>query len=177
MGPITFRRLAEDDLALLHRWLQDPDVVRWWEGDDVSWEAVQRDYGPGSPDPPEHWLALVDGVEVGWLQCYPALDDPEESEAWFAHGVRRSAAGIDYLIGAPANRGRGLGALLIGRFVEEIVFGRHPAWTQVCASPLAANTASWRALEKAGFRPVATLDDATGPCTLMVRDRSSSGAS
>ena len=29
---ITFRRLVEDDLGLLHWWLNEPGVVRWWVG-------------------------------------------------------------------------------------------------------------------------------------------------
>jgi acetyl esterase/lipase len=34
---VTFRRLTDDDLPLLHDWLNESGVVRWWEGDDVSW--------------------------------------------------------------------------------------------------------------------------------------------
>ena len=45
MVTITFRRLVDADLPMLHGWLNDPKVVEWWEGDDVSWEAVVRDYG------------------------------------------------------------------------------------------------------------------------------------
>lgn len=30
---ITFRPL-NDDLPVLHGWLNDPAVVQWWEGDD-----------------------------------------------------------------------------------------------------------------------------------------------
>jgi len=50
---LTFRRLADDDLPVLHRWLNEPGLVRWWEGDDVSWQAVVRDYGSANPDPTE----------------------------------------------------------------------------------------------------------------------------
>lgn len=172
---LAFRRLHNDDLPRLHRWLNEPGVVRWWEGDDVSWEGVVRDYGQPSPDATEHWLAAVDGREVGWIQCYPAADEPEEAEQWFAAGIDPAAAGIDYLLGATEDRGRGVGSAMIRRFVDEVVFGRHPAWTQACAAPLEANEASWRALAKAGFRYVATLDDPLGPCRLMARDRGVTG--
>ena len=36
----AFRPLTDDDLPLLHAWLNEPGVVEWWEGDDVSWDAV-----------------------------------------------------------------------------------------------------------------------------------------
>lgn len=168
---ITFRRLVDDDLPLLHRWLNEPGVVQWWEGDDVSWDAVVRDYGSACADGVEHWLASIDGRAVGWIQCYAAADDPEESEAWWALGIDRDAAGIDYLVGEPTDRGHGVGSAMIRAFVADVVFGLHPAWTQACAAPYAANTASWRALEKAGFTFVGIVDDDDGPCRLMAVDR------
>lgn len=172
---VTFRRLVDDDLPMLHRWLQNPGVVRWWEGDDVSWDAVVDHDGSGSADPVEHWVAAVDGRPVGWIQCDAAADDPAEAEAWWTLGVDRSAAGIDDLIGAPADRGRGLGAGMLRAFVAEVVFGGHPGWTQACAAPYAANEASWRALSRAGFRCVGVVDDDDGPCNLMVVDRPAGG--
>lgn len=170
---LTFRRLTDDDLPLLHRWLNEPGVVRWWEGDDVSWEAVVRDYGSGSQDPTEHWLATLGDRPVGWIQCYLAADyaGEDEPEAWFRLGVERTAAGIDYLIGEPVDRGGGLGSAMIRAFVDDVVLPLHPAWTSVCASPLAANVASLRALEKAGFVPRGEFDSDEGLCRLMVRRR------
>ena len=170
---VSFRRLVDDDLPMLHRWLNEPGVVRWWEGDDVSWDAVVRDYGSTCTDPVEHWIASVDGRDVGWIQCYAAADEPDETEPWFALGIRRDAAGIDYLVGEPADRGCGRGSAMIRAFVVDVVFGLHPEWSQACAGPYAANTASWRALEKAGFRFVGIGDDADGPCRLMAIDRES----
>ncbi len=172
---VTFRRLTDDDLSMLHRWLNEPGVMRWWEGDDVSWEGVVRDYGSGNGDPTEHWLASIDGDDVGWIQCYLAADSPEESAQWWALGVQATAAGIDYLVGEPARRGRGVGSAMIRAFVEDVVFGLHPGWSQACAAPYAANVASWRALERAGFRFVGIVEDEDGPCRLMVADRPAGG--
>ena len=168
---MTFRRLEDGDLPMLHRWLNEPGVVQWWEGDDVSWDAVVRDYGSGNPDPAEHWIASIGGRDVGWIQCYAAADEPDETAAWWALGVEQSAAGIDYLIGDPGERGRGVGSSMIRAFVADVVFGRHPEWPQAAAAPFAANTASWRALEKAGFRFAGVVEDDDGPCRLMVIDR------
>ena len=57
---------------------------------------------------------------------------------------------------------------MIRSFIDEIVLGRHPTWTQAAAAPLIANVASWRALEKAGFRFVGEVQDKFGPARLMV---------
>ncbi len=158
---------------MLHRWLNEPGVVRWWEGDDVSWGAVARDYGSTATDPTEHWIASVGGRPVGWVQCYAAADYAGEDEVrrWWALGVHRTAGGIDYLVADPGRRGTGLGSTMIRAFTHDIAFGRHPAWTQVCASPREANVASWRALEKAGFRHAGSFRDEHGPCRLMVLRR------
>lgn len=168
---VTFRRLVDADLPLLHRWLNEPGVVRWWEGDDVSWDAVVKDYGEADRDATEHYVAVVDGRDVGWIQCWDVNDEPDESGPWFALGVERTAAGIDYLLGEPGDRGHGLGSAVIRAFVDDIVFGAHPHWTQAAAGPFEANEASWRALAKAGFTYAGTIDDPEGPCRLMVRER------
>lgn len=168
---VGFRRLAEDDLPQLHRWLNEPGVVRWWEGDDVSWEGVVRDYGSAPSDSTEHWIASIDGRDVGWIQCYAVVDSPEEAEQWWALGAHHTAAGIDYLVGDPSDRGRGLGSTVIRAFVAEVVFGLHPGWSQACAAPYTGNVGSWRALEKAGFRFAGIVEGNDGPSRLMVADR------
>ncbi len=169
-----FRRMdRESDLPLLHRWLRDPRVVRWWEGEDVSWPAVWRDYGPTSDDNVEHWIATLDGTDIGWIQCYAVSDYAryEETAAWLRAGVPWTTAGIDYLVGESSLRGRGIGTAMIEGFVEHVVFGQHLEWTHAAASPVTANLASWRALDRAGFRTWATLPFPDGPCRLMVRPR------
>ena len=174
----TFRPLAERDLPTMHRWLNDPAVVEWWEGDDVSPEAVARDYGPGHGDPVEHWIALRDGRPLGWLQCYTAADLlEEETWHWAEHIDLSTTAGIDYLVGEQVARGRGLGSAMIGAFVREVVFAQHPEWARVAAGPFRANVASWKALERAGFFRCAVLDDEDGPCVLMVMERPPEAAS
>ncbi len=170
---VSFRRLAGADLPMLHEWLNEPGVVQWWEGDDVSWEAVVRDYDPHADDTTEHWIALLDDRPIGWLQCYPAAHEPDECALWLPLGIDRAAAGIDYLVADPADRGRGVGTAIISAFVREVVFGLHPDWTQACASPFVANEASWRALERAGGHFVGIIDDGTGPCRLVTFDRKS----
>lgn len=168
---MAFRPLGAGDLEVLHRWLNEPGVVHWWEGNDVSWPAVVAAYGPDRDDTTEHYLALVDGSPVGWIQCYAPDDDDEDAAQWYRLGVPRSTAGIDYLVGEPSARGTGLGSAMIRAFVDQVVFATHPDWTHVAASPFAANVASCRALEKAGFRFIGTFDDPDGPCSVYVCGR------
>lgn len=175
-GRISFRRVERPDLPLLHRWLNEPGVVRWWEGDDVSPAAVERAHGPPPAgrdvrdDGTWHFLALLDREAVGWIQCCDLTGD-KEAAAWFATGLPASTGGIDYLVGDPARRGQGIGSAMIAAFVDDVVFAAHPGWTHVAADPAVANVASWRALARAGFRHVDDIDSAHGPCRLMARAR------
>ncbi|BCJ41035.1 aminoglycoside N(6')-acetyltransferase [Actinoplanes ianthinogenes] len=152
----TFRRVGTGDFELLARWLSHPHVARWWNHE-WSAEAVERDFGPSArgEEPNEDWLALLAGRPVGLVQRCLWTDYPEYlAEMAPVYPVPPGAVSIDYLIGEPGDVGRGLGTAMIAAFVAR-------TWADLSESscivvPVArANRASWRALERAGFVPVA----------------------
>jgi aminoglycoside 6'-N-acetyltransferase len=149
---ITFRRLTASDFALLRGWLANPHVARWWNHD-TSPEGVARDFGPAArrEEPSEDLLALDDGRPFGLVQRSRLADYPEYL-AEFASivDVPAGALTIDYLIGEPDRAGRGLGTAMI-RAVVARSWNDHPRAPAVLVAVVAANVASWRALEKAGF--------------------------
>lgn len=61
-----------------------------------------------------------------------------------------TATGIDYLIGEADLTGRGLGTVSIATFTR-LAFARYRPIGIVAVAVSQANTASWRALEKAGY--------------------------
>ncbi|MEU3263200.1 GNAT family N-acetyltransferase [Streptomyces bacillaris] len=156
---ITWRRLAEDDFPLLTSWLEQPHVARWWNHE-TSPEAVERDFGPAvrREEPAEVLLALLDGVPVGLLQYCRLADYPEYvAELAPLIEVPAEALTIDYLIGDPQLVGQGLGPRMI-RSALRSIWHDHPRATCVLVPVVAANRASWRALEKAGLLRVASGD-------------------
>lgn len=170
----TFRRLAESDLPLLHTWLNEPGVAPWWTSDDLSWEGVVDEHTKSirGEEPLDEYIADLDGRPFGWIQTYAIDDDPEYAEAIAAVGCPTAGlAGVDYTIGDPADRGRGLGARMVRAFLDAVVFGEHPEWERACAGPDPANRRSIRVLEKAGFRFAGDIDTCDGPEHLMVIDR------
>ena len=68
--------------------------------------------------------------------------------------VPDGALTIDYLLGDPATYGKGLGSAMIVAMASRS-FDEFADAPTVLVSVVAANAASWRALEKAGFRRVA----------------------
>jgi aminoglycoside 6'-N-acetyltransferase len=155
---VELRPLTRADLPLLCRWLAEPLVVRWWHHDS-SPEAVERDFGPSLDG------ADVTALYLGWAACwtpdgapapfglvqvYPVEAYPEYV-AEFADvcPVPPGALSIDYLVGEPGARGRGLGAGLVAAAVAR-GFTDHPGADDVIVPVARGNTASWRALRRAG---------------------------
>jgi len=148
---VELRRLAREDFPLLSRWLAEPLVARWWD-DDPSLEAVERQYGPSvdGDDPTAVYLGVHEGRPIGLVQVYAFANEPESlAELAAICDVPPGALSIDYLIGEPDARGRGLGAAMIAAAVAR-GFADHPDAEDVLVPVVAGNVASWRALERAG---------------------------
>ncbi|SDQ12304.1 GNAT family N-acetyltransferase [Quadrisphaera sp. DSM 44207] len=158
-GVLAWRPLAAEDLPLLATWLAEPGVARWWHHE-TSLAAVERDFGPSvrGEEPGEDLVVLLDGAPVGLLQRSRIRDHAEDLEQFAALvDVPEHAMTIDYLIADPALRGRGLGTRVVAAAVAR-TWVEHPDAEAVLVAVVAANTASWRALEKAGFTRVAEGD-------------------
>jgi aminoglycoside 6'-N-acetyltransferase len=146
--------MQRDDLPLLARWLQQPHVSEWWRDEPRGLPGVEAKYGPciGGPDPTELFVVEADGRAVGMAQCYRIADEPEWARVFDGIVEVSDASGIDYLIGDPDATGRGVGTATIAAMVA-LVFGR-PLAACIVVTVQQANVASWRALERAGFRRV-----------------------
>lgn len=152
----TFERLTREDFGLLAGWLAEPHVARWWNHE-TSPEAVEDDFGGviDGDENAEDYVALLDGRPIGLIQYCRFHDYPEYvAEMAEVYPVGPTAAAIDYLIGDPSSVGRGVGTAMIQAFVERI-WATAPEVDHLVVPVNTANVASWRALEKAGFRVVA----------------------
>lgn len=153
---MTWRPLVSADLPLLADWLREPQVARWWNHESSA-EAIERDFGPSvrGEEPGEDLVVSLEGRPVGLVQRSVIRDYPEDFLEFDAIvDVPEGAVELDYLIGDGALRGRGLGARMIGAVIEDTwnAYSDAPA---VPVAVVAANIASWRALEKAGLRRIA----------------------
>jgi len=141
---------------LLAEWLREPQVARWWNHEYTP-EAVERDFGPSvrGEEPGEDLVVSLDGQPFGLLQRSAIHDYPEEvAEFESIIDVPEGAIELDYLIGVAALRGRGLGSRMLSAAVQS-TWSDYPAAPTVLVAVVAANTASWRALEKAGLQRTA----------------------
>lgn len=155
-GALNWRRLTAVDLPLLAQWLREPQVARWWNHESAP-EAVERDFGPSvrGEEPGEDLIVSLGGEPVGLVQRSVIGDYPEDLVQFAAIvDVPEGALEVDYLIGDAARRGRGLGPRMIAAVVED-TWQAYPDAPAVLVAVVAANVASWRALEKAGLRRIA----------------------
>jgi aminoglycoside 6'-N-acetyltransferase len=155
-GDFTFRPLARADFVTLRQWLRTPHVARWW-ADDSSDEDLEAMYGGciDGTEPAEVFIAEHAGRAIGLVQRFriDAYSQYREELAALAEIPARSSS-IDYLIGPEDAIGRGWGTGLIRAFTA-LLWREDAAAVAIVVPVHAANRASWRALERAGFQRVA----------------------
>ena len=140
---ITFRKLAEADLPLMHRWLNTTHVREWYKvlgKNEPALQTVADKYLPRiyGRDPVNCYLVLYDTRPVAYIQSAVIVD-------------AINVTGIDTFIGEVDFLHKCFGAVYIRKFLKEIVF-QEPEITCCSIDPEPANKIAIRAYEKAGFR-------------------------
>jgi RimJ/RimL family protein N-acetyltransferase len=157
-GKITFRPLRENDLSLLHRWLNTPHVSEWWSVDgnhNPTLEEVAAHYTPRitAVENVDCYIIHYEGKPIGMIQSYDLDKEPEEK---ILFGLGGKCTGLDMLIGEEDYAHRGLGAVIIRSFLRDIVFERVETECAVI-DPSSDNKIARRAYEKAGFKYLRTV--------------------
>ena len=158
---------VERDLPLIGRWINDPTVATFWElaGTERVTEAHLRSQldGDGRSVP---CLGVLAGTPMSYWEIYRADLDPLARH----YPARPHDTGLHLLLGGAADRGRGLGSVLL-RAVANLVLDNRPSCARVVAEPDLRNTPSVSAFLSAGFRFSGEVDLPAKRAALMVRDR------
>ena len=155
----VFRPMSAGDLSLVQRWLEMPEVVRWWGRADEQYALVSGDLDHPDMD---QFIVVLGEQPFGYIQCYPL-------STWNqGFGSQPSATrGIDQFIGEPDMIGRGHGSGFIRQFVDALLGQGIP---RVVTDPDPDNVRAVRACARAGFRRERLVDTPDGRALLMVRD-------
>ena len=164
-GMFTLRPLDPvTDVEMLHDWMNDPAVARFWELDGPIRRLVGHldEQFTGTHSRP--YLGLVDGEPMSYWELYRAQDD--RIAAYY--DARPGDAGLHLLLGLARFRGIGLGRHLIEAVSSWQLDA--PETSRVVAEPDVRNIASLRAFEQAGFRRTHDIDLPEKRAALMVRN-------
>jgi len=155
----VFRPMTSADLPLIRRWLETPEVVRWWGQPDEQYALVS-----GNLDHPDmdQLIVALDDHPFGYIQCY-ALSTWNQGFGTQPPKTR----GIDQFIGEPDMIGCGHGSGFIRQFADGLLSSGIP---RVVTDPDPDNARAVRAYAKAGFQSDRLVDTSDGPALLMVRN-------
>ena len=159
MGNYVFRPMTAADLPTIRRWLETPEVMRWWGDSDEQYTLVSGDLD--HPDMAQ-FIVAADGKEFAYLQCYN-LSGWNTGFGPQPEGTR----GLDQFIGEADMIGRGHGSAFVRVFANRMLTSGTP---RVVTDPDPVNARAVRAYEKAGFRRDRLVETPDGAALLMVRD-------
>ena len=157
-----FRPMTTYDLPMVRRWLETPEVRRWWGDPDSEISLLEEDLG----DPRMRmWIVAHEGRPFAYIQDY----DPHD---WAMHHFGHlppGSRGIDQFIGEPDMIGRGHGSAFIRAHVDRLFAEGAPV---VGTDPDPSNARAVRAYQKAGFTAMSAQESPWAPALLMVHRRS-----
>lgn len=171
---ISFYPLTKNDLSLLYKWLLTTHVRTWWDTK-VPWtmNLIQEKYETyirgyklvnHVKKPLYAYIIHCDNIPIGYIQTYNTHNFPHEPK-FNLHKLPTSCAGLDFYIGEEAYLGKGLGSIILKKFLAQHVW---PHYTSCLVNTEANNTAAIKTYEKAGFKSYATA----GTTLFMIADRS-----
>ncbi|MFC9129413.1 GNAT family N-acetyltransferase [Streptomyces sp. NPDC057099] len=157
---------VDRDLPLISRWMNDP-ASAFWElsgPQNVTEDHLRAQLADDGRSVP--CIGVLDGKPMSYWEIYRADLDPLARH----YPARPHDTGLHLLVGAVADRGRGLGGLLV-RAVADLALAQRSSCARVIAEPDIRNTPSIAAFLTAGFRFSAEVDLPAKRAALMVRDR------
>ena len=130
---VELRSVKQDDFELLSRWLNDPEVYRWWGGEPIGSDVIQQKYLGLRRPQVDSFIIEVTGIPIGYAQRHRTRDDE---------------GSIDLFL-VPEMRGRGYGGDAVRALVAYLT--QIEDWKQISADPDQDNIAAQSFWRKLGF--------------------------
>ena len=167
---VTLRLMSEQDLPMLHEWLNRPHIVEWWGGEaerptlnDVLEHYLPRVLAKDSVTP---YIAMLGEEPIGYAQSYVALGS---GDGWWEEETDPGVRGIDQSLANPTQLNKGFGTKLVRALVDRLF--SDPSVTKIQTDPAPSNLRAIRCYEKAGFVQEKLVTTPDGPAVYMVQSR------
>jgi AacA4 family aminoglycoside N(6')-acetyltransferase len=165
---VSLRLMTDDDLPLLHTWLNRPHIVEWWGGGRPTMDEIRAHYTPRLMDEAgvTPYIAMLGEHPFAYAQSYVVLGS---GGGWWEDETDPGVRGIDQSIGEAYLLGQGLGTKLVRTLVETLL--QDPSVTKVQTDPAPTNLRAIRCYERAGFRIEKHIVTPDGPAVYMTQYR------
>lgn len=144
---INFIVLNESHFPLIHRWLQEPHVKKWWKDKEFeSLASIENKY-KGYIENHNGVFAFIicnDDKEIGFIQYYTTSSKENKG------------AGIDFYIGEKEYLKQGLSFKIIDDFLNNYVF---TVFDYCIVDPDCENLIAIKLCEKLGFAVHSRIED------------------
>lgn len=153
-GKMTIRKLEDRDKDAMVKWLNDPEVLKYYEGRDNPHDLkrVNQHYFERE-DETTRCLVENDETAIGYIQFYPVLE--EERMAYGYWNPDEIIYGTDQFIGEPDYWNKGLGTELV-ELMKKYLLNEKQADILVM-DPQVWNERAIACYEKCGFQKVKFL--------------------
>lgn len=153
--PIDFRPLQENDLDISYKWFLTDHVIKWYSKKAWTLSEVKAKFLPRvlGTEPTRCFLILLAEKPIGQIQMYKIDDYPKYKKMI---QIDENAAGVDIFIGEEDYLHKGLGSIIIKKFLQDFVFLKLDVDTCIIG-PDPKNLAAIKAYQKAGFNYFKTI--------------------
>jgi len=154
MENITFRELIESDYKLLQKWLT-ADFVKKWCFKSINWtyDEIIKMFTYIKESKNDSFTVLCGKNKIGYIQKSSSKDD---SEYFNLLQIDGNAADIGLMfIGEIDYIHKGLGSIIIKKFLKEIIF-KDIGIDKCIICPEPKNSIAIKSYEKAGFKYIKT---------------------
>jgi GNAT superfamily N-acetyltransferase len=160
---ITFKKLQETDVVLLHQWFQIPHVLKWYAREKAyTFKEIQEKYLPRIKDATvPSYIVYDEDKPVGYIQFY-------QVEYHFPEGIKNNhhplfdefnpaeLAGIDLFIADENHLRMGYSSNVLKAFINKYMKNNFKA---VLVDPDKNNITAIKFFEKNGFKHILSQDE------------------
>lgn len=160
---ITFKKMNENDLKLLHQWFQIPHVLKWYARDEnYTLEMIEEKYRQRINDVSiPNFIIYDQDRPVGYIQYYYVTEHLPEGIIDYNHPLFKDykpneLIGLDLFIADEKYLRIGFTSVALTLFISINLKGKFKA---VLVDPLKQNTAAIFFFERNGFKHIQSQDD------------------
>ncbi len=92
---VELRPVNPSDFELVYRWLNNPEIYRWWGGIPVDSDAVRQKYLGLRRPQVDGYIIGVTGIPIGYAQRHQTSDDEGSVDLFLVPEMRGRGYGGD----------------------------------------------------------------------------------